>query len=88
LIEPLLILRVAAAAPGQQIVEGKAGQRPQVAVALKAGEAFLLEFLFCTLAGHYFAKVRMSEGYVKAQPALPLAKRAIIFISFLDIATS
>jgi len=87
-VEPLLILRVAAAAPGQQIVEGKAGQRPQVAVALKAGEAFLLEFLFCTLAGHYFAKVRMSEGYVKAQPALPLAKRALIIAGFFDILIS
>jgi hypothetical protein len=49
---------------------------------------FLLEFLFGTLAGRQFAKIRVPEGDVKAQPPLPFAKRALIFISFLDIAIS
>jgi hypothetical protein len=87
-VEPLLILRVAAATPGQQIVEGEAGQWPQVAVSLKPNEVFLLEFLFGTLARRQFAKIRVPEGDVKAQPPLPFAKRALIFISFLDIAIS
>jgi hypothetical protein len=47
--ESLLILRVAAAAPGQQIVEGEAGQWSQVAVPFESNEVLILELPLGTL---------------------------------------
>jgi hypothetical protein len=77
--ESLLILRVATAAPGQQIVEGEAGQWPQVAVPFESNEVFILKLPLGTLTGHQSAEVRVPEGYVEAQPASSLAKWALIF---------
>jgi hypothetical protein len=64
--ESLLVLGVTAATSGQQLVEGEAGQWPQVAVLFEFGEASLLEFLFSTLARRQSAKVRMPEGHIEA----------------------
>jgi len=86
--ESLLIMGIAAAPPGQQLIEGEAGQWPQVAVPLEPTGSFLLEFFFNTPAGHQSAKVRVPQGYIESQPTPAHAEWALILFLFPEIAIS
>jgi hypothetical protein len=83
--KPLLVLRIAAASPGQQIIEGKPGQRAEVAVPFQSNKVIMFEFFLGTLARYQSAEVRMSEGNIMAQPTPAFTQGALAFLTTFNV---